>query len=912
VHNNIGNYPILCSGGVDANYAFTYVAGSLSVTPRALTVTPADKSKIYGDVFAAFTGTILGIQSGDNITATYASLGAPAPAAIGNYLITASLNDPGNRLGNYTLTSNTATLTVTPRALVVTPNDASKIYGNVFNAFTGSIVGIQNSDAITATYTSAGSAATAIVNTYLITAALNAPLGILANYNVTSNTGTLTVTLRDLVVQPADKTKTFGTVFTAFTGSLVGVQNGDNITATYDSAGTPAAAVVGAYPITTTLNDPGGKLPNYNALIGPATLTVSLANQTITVTTHAPANAANNASFTVAATASSGEAVTYSASGVCTNLGDTFTITSPTGTCVVHYNQAGTADYNAAPEVTENVTALPNSQTITVTVPAPATSSLGTSFDVAATASSSLIVSITANGSCSVNDHADGTATITITAASGTCTVHYNQAGNTTYASAPQVTEVTTIDSVAPTVTSNQEAAQVDPTNVSPINFTVVFSEPVIGFTDTDVTIAGTAGATTAVATEIAPNDGTTYNIAISGMKSDGTVIVSIPAGAAKDIAGNDSFASSSTDNIVTYFDADGPTVGLVNTNPDTGGGALSESEKVTVNITHFMVKFSQDVYNPAGDSDVNDVTNPYNYMLVRDLGDTAGFQTVSCSAGAVIPADTNIAIGTVIYDSATSTATFTVNGNLPLSNGTYRLYICGTTSIVDPLDTTLKLVGTNGPSSDYLRNFTVDIAGSGGGDGGGGDGGRGSKKDAPNQPSKSLLIPVTGFAPDQVTLLPIQPAKEAYKTLDEIRVEIPTLGINFPIVGVSLSGNNWNLTWLKDSVGYLEGSAYPTFNGNSVLTAHVIDANNNLGPFSDIKGMHSNDKIYIHAYGKIYIYQVQENRKISSANLSAVFKHEEYSWVTLVTCEDYDAKSGVYKYRRMVRAILISVVPIQ
>ena len=145
---------------------------------------------------------------------------------------------------------------------------------------------------------------------------------------------------------------------------------------------------------------------------------------------------------------------------------------------------------------------------------------------------------------------------------------------------------------------------------------------------------------------------------------------------------------------------------------------------------------------------------------------------------------------------------------------------------------------------------------------------------------------------------------------MDEIRIEIPTLGINFPIVGVSLSGNNWDLTWLKESVGYLEGSAYPTFNGNTVLTAHVIDSNNNLGPFSDIKGMKLNDKIYIHAYGKIYVYEVQENQKISPANISMVFKHEEYSWVTLVTCEDYDAKAKVYQYRRMVRAVLVSVVP--
>jgi LPXTG-site transpeptidase (sortase) family protein len=466
-----------------------------------------------------------------------------------------------------------------------------------------------------------------------------------------------------------------------------------------------------------------------------------------------------------------------------------------------------------------------------------------------------------------------------------------------------------TIDQVAP-------PAQPDPTHASPINFTVVFSEAVTGFTASDVAIGGTAGATTATISGAGP----TYTVAISGMATDGTVVISIPSGAVTDVSNNANAASTSIDNTVTYLDGNGPTVQVINTSPETPDLVLSSSETVTVNIAQFTVKFNQDVFNPAGDSDMDDVTNPNNYMLIRDLGDTGGLQTESCIAGAVEPADLEIPIETVTYDSQTYTATLTIadgllNGYLPLSNGDYHLFVCGTTSIVDPLDNALALVGSSGlPNSDFRHSFTVNITGNGGGGSGGGSGGgnAGGKKDSSNQAARSTLIPVTGFAPNQVTLLPIQPADEAYKSLDEIRIEIPTLGINFPIVGVYLSGDKWNLTWLKDSVGYLEGSAYPTFNGNTVLTAHVLDANNNLGPFSDIKGMQLGDRIYLHAYGKIYVYEVQENRKISPANISTVFKHQEYSWVTLVTCEEYDAKAGVYKYRRMVRAVLISVVPVE
>ena len=51
-------------------------------------------------------------------------------------------------------------------------------------------------------------------------------------------------------------------------------------------------------------------------------------------------------------------------------------------------------------------------------------------------------------------------------------------------------------DATPPERHIDQAASQSDPTNVSPIVFTAVFSEPVIGFTGTDVTVGGTAGGT--------------------------------------------------------------------------------------------------------------------------------------------------------------------------------------------------------------------------------------------------------------------------------------------------------------------------------------------------------------------------------------------------------------------------------
>jgi hypothetical protein len=81
----------------------------------------------------------------------------------------------------------------------------------------------------------------------------------------------------------------------------------------------------------------------------------------------------------------------------------------------------------------------------------------------------------------------------------------------------------------------------------------------VSGFSGADVSLSGTAGATTAVVT----GGPSIYNVAVSGMTTDGTVIATIPAGSnapsavgAQDTAGNGNQASTSTDNTVTFTTA--------------------------------------------------------------------------------------------------------------------------------------------------------------------------------------------------------------------------------------------------------------------------------------------------------------------------------------------------------------------
>ena len=117
---------------------------------------------------------------------------------------------------------------------------------------------------------------------------------------------------------------------------------------------------------------------------------------------------------------------------------------------------------------------------------------------------------------------------------------------------------VTPPDTISPEVTVEQAPAQPDPTNGTSIAYSVVFNEAVTGFTGSDIDFTGSTVGGTLQAN--VTGSGTTYTVTVTGMDGEGAVVVSVPAGAATDKAGNPNKASTSVDNTVIY-DAVGPTV---------------------------------------------------------------------------------------------------------------------------------------------------------------------------------------------------------------------------------------------------------------------------------------------------------------------------------------------------------------
>lgn len=95
-------------------------------------------------------------------------------------------------------------------------------------------------------------------------------------------------------------------------------------------------------------------------------------------------------------------------------------------------------------------------------------------------------------------------------------------------------------DATPPTAYVSTAMGQVDPTASTAIAFTVAFDEPVVGFTQDDLTVGGTAGGsiTSFVPSTALPN---TWDVGVTANAVAGSVVLGLPDGSATDPAGNSS-----------------------------------------------------------------------------------------------------------------------------------------------------------------------------------------------------------------------------------------------------------------------------------------------------------------------------------------------------------------------------------
>src|SRR5439155_3439026 len=163
-------------------------------------------------------------------------------------------------------------------------------------SFTGTVRGVSISENITASFRSSASSVSAIAAYDIVTRLQDRRVN-LGNYGVTSTNGTLTVNKAPLSVKANDASRLYGDANPAFTGTLSGVKNSDNITASYSSSATLASAV-GTYNIVPSLHDPDSKLGNYEVTSTNGTMTVKKATLSVKADDASRLYGTTNPSFT--------------------------------------------------------------------------------------------------------------------------------------------------------------------------------------------------------------------------------------------------------------------------------------------------------------------------------------------------------------------------------------------------------------------------------------------------------------------------------------------------------------------------------------------------------------------------------------------------------------------------------------
>ncbi|MCW6536691.1 MBG domain-containing protein [Sphingomonas lycopersici] len=255
--SGVGGYDLTASNAVGTglgNYAISYatLANGLTVTPRALTITANSVSRIYGDANPLTGGaTGVGLVNGDTISSVSLSSPATGGSRVGSYDLTAS-NAVGTGLGNYAISYATLVngLTVTPRALTITANALSRIYGDA-NPTTGSATGagLVNGDTITAVSLSSSATGSSGIGGYDLNASNAIGTG-LGNYAISYRTlaNGLTVTSRTLYITADSKSILAGAAIPALTYNVQGLVNGDTLSGNLGTTATTTSSA-GSYQI---------------------------------------------------------------------------------------------------------------------------------------------------------------------------------------------------------------------------------------------------------------------------------------------------------------------------------------------------------------------------------------------------------------------------------------------------------------------------------------------------------------------------------------------------------------------------------------------------------------------------------------------------------------------------------------
>ena len=427
--------------------------GSSGPVTLSATLTRTTGGAAVADATVNFTVDAISVGSAVTNASGFASITTYNPSAllVGDHTVQASFAQQTISSTTYSAsTSGNQTLTVTKaNQAALTLNTTTPLTYNQSETLSvtgGTTGGTVTYNLLSGPCTILGNQLTANSGTGSCT--LTATMAGDTNYNDVTSTPATTVNLQKanqaaLTLTGVPASAAYNSMFTVIPGG--GSSSNPLVVSTTGvctAAGNDITMTSGTGTCTVKVNRAGDSNYNDATEVSASAAATKINQAALTLNTTSPLTYNQSESLSVTG-GTTGGAVTYNlVSGPCTIFGNQLTAGSGTGSCSLTATMAGNSNYNEVTSAPANTVNLQKAnQEISVTMAAPASAIINTSFTVAAVGGGSgNPVIFSSAGACT-----NVGSSFTMSSSVGICEIKYNQAGNANYNPALEVTQYTNV-----------------------------------------------------------------------------------------------------------------------------------------------------------------------------------------------------------------------------------------------------------------------------------------------------------------------------------------------------------------------------------------------------------------------------------------------------------------------------------
>lgn len=281
IQSPVGSYPITCNPSA-LNYSFEIQPGLLNIQKAPIDIAIQNSSRTYGDENPIYQYNFIGLRCGDTdpeITSALEFTNINKSSDCGEY----SISILSGELRNYYINNiQSGTLSIIPAPLLLKVQNAEKMYYEKNPEFKFLLEGLRNNDTHNCISSQPSFTCTASLTSQCGEYEITASNAHAHNYEISYESGILTITQAPLTLVASDIAREYGEVNPVFKYSAIGLKGEDSLEASLElqprlTTTATENSSVGEYPIFIS----EGSAKNYKLAYRAGVLTINKAPLTV-------------------------------------------------------------------------------------------------------------------------------------------------------------------------------------------------------------------------------------------------------------------------------------------------------------------------------------------------------------------------------------------------------------------------------------------------------------------------------------------------------------------------------------------------------------------------------------------------------------------------------------------------------